>query len=306
MFNKFTTKLSIIAQMQNQQSVLIGTCTMQIYSNNQTLKIVKLDRQEDLQPLKKAYFAQATGPLDGMWHFGFVSMARHFGFLEKGKLVGYCCVDSDGIMLEFYVMPNADIDPSNLFHLLCCDYSSEIGAVKGAVASTAEPLYLGNCLDHLAPAKVIATTFIATKLYTTDLTMQLAKIEDLEDFVCFASANTQLPEDWISGYYANLINRKELWGHWNKGLLLASGECRLFDRHQCDFAELGVIVSMFERSKGLATKVLGFLTQQAESNNLRSICSTETSNIAAHKAILNAGFCVNNKILKFDQVNDSE
>jgi RimJ/RimL family protein N-acetyltransferase len=61
-------------------------------------------------------------------------------------------------------------------------------------------------------------------------------------------------------------------GYWNKGLLLTFGECRLFDRYQYDFAELGVIVSMFERGKGFATQVLGFLTEHAESKNLRSIC----------------------------------
>lgn len=279
---------------------------MHLNSNSQTFKIVKISNEEGLQPLKKAYFAQATAPLDGMWHFGFVPMAKHFGFLEEGKLVGYCCVDNDGIVLEFYVIPSAEINPSSLFNLLCCDYSSEIGVIKGAVASTAEPLYLGNCLDHLAPPKVIASTFIATKNHKTDLTMQVATVEELEGFVKFATANTKLPADWISGYYTNLITRKELWGYWNKGQLLASGECRLFDRYQCDFAELGVIVSMFERSKGLATQVLGFLTEHAKSKNLGSICSTETSNIAAYKAILKAGFCVNNKILKFQCASDTE
>jgi RimJ/RimL family protein N-acetyltransferase len=136
--------------------------------------------------------------------------------------------------------------------------------------------------------------------------MQLAKIEELESFIGFASANTKLPADWISGYYANLISRKELWGYWNEGQLLASGECRLFDLYQSDFAELGVIVSMFERSKGLATKVLIFLTKHANSKGLHCICSTESSNIAAHKAILNAGFSVNNKILKFERMSVQE
>jgi predicted acetyltransferase len=279
---------------------------MHINSDSKTLRVIKIDNLEDLQPLKNAYFAQATAPLDGMWHFGFVSMAKHFGLLQDGSLIGYCCVDHDEVVLEFYVTPNAGIDPSNLFNLLCNNYSNEVGTIKGAVASTAEPLYLGNCLDHLAPPKVIASTFIATKNFKSDLTMQLATIEELHGFVNFAVANTKLPADWISAYYANLIARKELWGHWNKGQLLASGECRLFDRYQCDFAELGVIVSMFERSKGLATQVLGFLTEHAKSKNLGSICSTETSNIAAYKAILKAGFCVNNKILKFQCASDTE
>lgn len=263
------------------------------------LKIVKIDDYADLSEFKRAYFEQATAALDGMWHFGFVSMASHFGFYHHNQLVGFCCVDQQGMVLQFYLAPNLKLQANALFKLLFNNMNQSFEKPRGAVVSTAEPKYLGHCLDHLNFSNVIATTYIITQPQPTNIQMDLAKTDQLATFVDFATANTELPANWITDYYSNLIVRQELWGYWQGSRLFAVGECRKFDNYQQQYAELGVIVNLFERGKGLATKVLCFLVNQANYSDLVAICSTESDNIAAQKAILNAGFSENNKILQF-------
>ncbi|NVP00969.1 GNAT family N-acetyltransferase, partial [Photobacterium damselae subsp. damselae] len=63
------------------------------------LNIKPIDNLEQIHSLKQAYFAQSTAPLDGMWHFGFATMATHYGFYKQDALVGYCCINGDGYML---------------------------------------------------------------------------------------------------------------------------------------------------------------------------------------------------------------
>ena len=43
-------------------------------------RLVYIESLDELSKLKKEYFKKTTSPLDGMWHFGFVPMSKHFGF----------------------------------------------------------------------------------------------------------------------------------------------------------------------------------------------------------------------------------
>lgn len=272
------------------------------------LDIKKITTLNDLSELKTAYFSESTAPLDGMWHFGFVPMSDHFGFYENGKLVGYCALNSEGYLLQFYLVPEANVNIADLFTMIIESNSSVIGEVQGAFVSTAEPQYLSLCLDNSASFKVNTMMYRQNSQASCDfssnqiekLDMSIATQEQLDNFVEFAVSAIGAPKEWLSGYYSNLIARQELWGYWENGNIIAAGECRKFDEHQTQFADLGMIVTQAERGKGLATRVLNFLTQHATSQGLEVICSTESSNIGAQKAIERAGLSSKHRILQFD------
>ena len=257
-----------------------------------------------LSSLKARYFEQSTAPLDGMWHFGFVPMSNHFGFYENESLVGYCCINSDGYMLQFYLSESAETQPKELFTLIADQNSSVIGTVKGAFVSTAEPQFLSLCLDNSTTFKVNALMYQqvtpTSDKVTPTLSLEPATEGQLSSFVAFAAVNMGAPEQWLAGYFGNLINRKELWGYWKDGNLLVSGECRLFDEHQTGYADLGMIVAESERGKGLATRMLISLVKMANTGGLVPICSTESSNIGAQKAIYNAGLSPLNRLVQID------
>ncbi|WP_372882162.1 GNAT family N-acetyltransferase [Psychromonas sp.] len=268
------------------------------------LEIKPIKTLEEISELKKKYFEQATAPLDGMWHFGFVPMSAHFGFYENDAVVGYCCINDDSYMLQFYLSQTAKTQAKELFTLIAEQNSSVIGSVNGAFVSTAEPRYLSLCLDNSSTFKVNALMYqqVAPSITenATGLNLKLACQKQLSEFVAFAVDNIAAPAQWLSGYFGNLIMRQELWGYWKNGKLLATGECRLFDEHQTSYADLGIIVAESERGQGVATRVLGSLVSLANERGLTPICSTESSNLGAQKAIYRAGLAPLNRIIQVE------
>lgn len=267
-------------------------------------RIEKMQKLENLAKLKADYIEQATAPLDGMWLTGFVPMAKHFGIYEKDNLLGYFCVNDDGYLLQYNLDPKHRSRSSELFQSLLDAENAEVGAIKGAFCSTAEPGFLSNCLDCFSSFKVNALMYqVSGQIEPGNESFELIKLSEnsLDDVVNFSHEAIGAPVEWLRGYYSNLISRKELYAHFVEGKIVATGECRKFDSHQSQYADIGVIVSKNERSKGLATKVLMALRTLAEKQNLMPICSTEFENIGAQKAIAKAGFCSTNRIVQFDK-----
>ena len=267
--------------------------------------IKKNESIEQLAELKQQYIDQTTAPLDGMWLTGFVPMATHFGFYENEKLVGFCCINDEGYLLQFYLCPDKQDQAPLLFDSILTQNDLPIGKVIGAFASTAEPQYLLHCLDNFSSFEVNALMHQLEKSAKVVqeqepiLQMTVVQSEQLTELVDFAKTNIGAPEQWLTGYYTNLINRQELFGFWQNGRLLATGESRGYDEYQISYADLGVIVSKSARGKGLATKVLKKLITITEAKGLNPICSTEKSNIGAQKAISRAGFIADNRIIQF-------
>ncbi|MBQ4837860.1 GNAT family N-acetyltransferase [Pseudoalteromonas luteoviolacea] len=268
------------------------------------LKIKKMTQPNELSDLKTAYFNASTGPLDGMWHFGFAPMAQHFGFYESEVLVGFCCINSEKYLLQFYLSEIANTLPSELFTLIINNESKTVGEVKGAFASTAEPQYLSLCMDGSTAHSVNALMYqhCEDKIVreAEEIELILASYDQLNSLVDFAFEAIDAPKEWLTSYYTRLISRDELWYWAINGSIVATGECRLFDEHQTQFADLGMIVSTEHRRQGIATRVLEQLVMIAKRKGLNAICSTESGNIGAQKAIHKAGFKALNRIVQFD------
>ncbi|MCL1048288.1 GNAT family N-acetyltransferase [Shewanella abyssi] len=272
------------------------------------LEIKKVESLVSISELKGQFFALATAPLDGMWHFGFVPMSDHFGFYEDQALVGYCCINADRYMLQYYLSPLAKTRSRELFTLIAQQNSAVIGTVKGAFVSTTEPEYLSLCLDNSTKFVVNSLMYqLSTASITNsdvEINMALATPEMLVPLVAFAVESIGAPEQWLTGYYSNLIQRQELWVSLKGEHIIATGECRKFDDYQTDFVDLGMIVAKNERGQGIATKVLGYLINVATRQGLKPICSTESDNVGAQKAMVRAGLVSNNRLIQIEFIQD--
>lgn len=268
------------------------------------LEIKNIEYLDKLNELKNAYFTKTTSPLDGMWHFGFVPMSKHFGFYVNNALVGYCCINDDGYLLQFHLETNCGTSAQALFSFIAEQNSKVIGEVKGAFVSTAESHYLSLCLDNSPVFKVNALMYLQDSKININqsdsVDMEVATEQQLAEYIKFSTTNIDVSKQWLNSYYGKLIKRKELLGYRKGEQLLAVGECRLFDVHQSKYADLGMIVAQSMRGQGIAKKVLHFLTAYASNKGLQSMCSTESNNIAAQKAISSAGFVSTNRIVQFE------
>jgi len=251
--------------------------------------------------LKRRHIDQCSAPLDGMWLDGFVPQAQHYTFCNSESLVGYCCVNSDGFLLQFYVQESHADQRASLFHSVVTSTISGVTPVRGAFASTAEPHYLSLCLDNFKRHSVHAIMYeLGNNTPPNPSGFQLTPLTSrhLEAAVEFVMKNTGAPEAWLRGYLATLIDRRELTGYWEGDDLIAYGELRKSSGLQPGICDLGVIVDKSRRGTGLATRTLKQLIQNTLARGMQPICSTEKGNIAAQKAICKAGFAARNLILK--------
>lgn len=269
------------------------------------IPIRRIEVLEDLDELKRAYMLRTTAPLDGMWLSGFVPMASHYGFYEDGALTGFCCVNEDGYLLQFFLASAEHRTASETLDAILQPSGPLSTDVRGAFVSTAEPGWLSLCLDRFPVHEVhtlmyqLGDTPPARDDTDERLTLTTMAPEHLEEAVAFAVASIGAPREWLTGYYGNLIDRGELFGSWKSGVLVATGECRGNDVYQKRYADLGVIVAKTERCRGLATRVLKRLVEVCRSTGRHPICSTERTNISAQKAIGRAGFISNHRIVRF-------
>ena len=269
------------------------------------IEVRAISNLEDLQPLKAEYLARTTAPLDGMWLCGFLPLAQHFGLYRGGALAGYVCINDEGYMLQFYICQDQMSEVQVIFADMISGNFAELPEIKGAFASTAEPDYLSLCLDNFSAFEVNALMYQLSRSLEISKnsdplwSLTALRVEHLPEAIEFCIRNIGAPEEWLRGYLSNLIERQEVFGCWQDGELIGTGENRKFDDVQQGYTDVGVIVSEQQRGKGLATWILQQLVGQALAMDLKPMCSTERDNIAAQKAISRAGFIANNRIFQF-------
>ena len=251
---------------------------------------------EALADLKAKYRSTVDAPLDGMWET-FTGMANHFSIRADETPIGYCAVNSEQKMLQFFAVGAANA--SDIFRQALARLN-----VNGAVVSTAETTFLGHCMDyqtsvsehaimyHLADGTISADT-----KFPEGTTFRSLATGDLKTAVDFAATTLGADAGWLESYFGDLISRGELYALLEGDTFIATGECRP-SHTQFGFADVGMIVGKGHRGKGIATNMLRQLIEESTAQGLRPICSTEQSNIPAQKAITKAGFTAYHRILE--------
>lgn len=245
-----------------------------------------------------AYAQAAIAPLDGMWQ-AFAGFADHYAIAHNNALIGYGAVNSDQKLLQFYVAEH--VEPTVVFSQFLAET-----AIRGAVVSTAEPMLLTHALDHCKTTQVNALMYHVPKgrtpengAFPDDMTFLPIPLDALAQAVDFAVATLGADRTWLTGYFTDLIAGEKLFGLWQEGQIIATGECRPSINYP-SFADVGMIVSTNHRRRGLATQMLLKLIEITTEKGLSPICSTERDNIAAQRAITKAGFASYHRILDLD------
>ena len=250
---------------------------------------------EDVAALRQDCLRQLTAPLDGMWE-SFVSMADDYVICRKGKIIGHCSVDAAQKILQFHT-PEVP-DPHASFHQALTTLD-----ITGAVAATCDPHFLSLCLDHQQSVSVNAlmyhlteTTVIEPVTFPPNMDFRAVGFSELETALAFGTETLRADRNWLTSYFTERIEGGELFGLWQNKQLIATGECRP-SKTQKAYTDLGMMVAENQRGKGLATRILRRLLHLSRKRGLIPICSTESGNIAAQKAIIRSGFTSYHRIL---------
>lgn len=247
-----------------------------------------------LKNMKQAHMSHLSAPQDGMWE-SFVEMADHYAILCAGDVIGYCVINGEQQLLQFYVRPEQDARPA--FRRTVTEL-----AVTGAYAATGAPSYLSVCMDMQKSVSVNTIQYCceedslpAAASFAIDAHFRRLTAGELPVVAAFGARAIGADPGWLTAYFSHLIDRAELFGLWQNDRLIATGECRVSES-QKPHADVGMMVSEDHRKQGLATHILRYLRRHCHHEGLRAICSTEVGNIAAQKAIERAGFVSDNRI----------
>lgn len=263
-----------------------------------SIEIVQLESPASLDEPRRRYLASLTAPLDGMWE-AFAGSARQLELRIDGVAAGFACLDAPGRLLQFWVEAPFRRQAAAVF-----DELAGRDDLTGAIVSTADPTFLGVCLD--AQRSIRVHTLLCRHVDGSaipavgDATVALDPVGPDEIAAIVAHQRTALdqdPGDWLVGYTAGLVERGELHALRIDGEIAATGETRVSES-QPPHVDLGVITMRPFRRRGVASHVLARLATRCRTRGLEPICSTTVENVASRRAIGNAGFVVRHRLLE--------
>ena len=119
----------------------------------------------------------------------------------------------------------------------------------------------------------------------------------MDDIARFYRANTEGSGEWIEAFLNARLNREELFVWYDQQALVATGEC-IPSQKQPPYADLGMVVAQSYRGRGLGSSMLIQLKNHCYEAGWKPICSCATDNHASKKAIENAGFISEQRMVK--------
>lgn len=247
-----------------------------------------------VQALKQAHLVSLAAPLDGMWQ-SFADMADQFEIRADDVIVGFCAVNADRQLLQFFCRES--VDPQGAYaHIV------EALGLTGAVVPTCDPAATALAMDHQKTVSVNALMYhhhgaASPASFPDGTALAVLSAQNLKSAVAFAHKTLGASEDWLHSYFSGLIAAGELFGLWLEDILIATGECRASDS-QPAISDVGMVVGTDHRQQGIATNMLRAMVSEATRRGHKAICSTETGNGAAQKAINRAEFICYHRILE--------
>jgi RimJ/RimL family protein N-acetyltransferase len=257
--------------------------------------------------MQQDYLATLTGPQDAYWQEGLIASADHMEIRVGDRPAGYFVQDADNQLMQFHLSSDFQRDAGEIFRQIIDERS-----IKTALAATIEPFYFSLCLDINVEAKVHTLLFsdhvkrepalesISGHVFRPANDDDLAKVLSLftggDEFVDLDTIEAQF--EGPMGYAKMVIEAGILNVLEKDGEILGTAEFRE-RKSWVPYADVGMIVNKNYRRQGIGTFLLCLLKQKAYDQGLKPICSCEAGNVGSQKAIENAGFIADNRVVRF-------
>ncbi len=262
---------------------------------------------EAVADLQTEYLQTLTGPQDAYWQEGLIPAAEHLKIRLDDVVAGYLVQNSENELMQFFLKPNYQRDAVDIFRQM-----QESRSINTALASTIEPFYFSLCLDIQQRARVHTCLFSdhsKVEPVLTSLTghqFRLATEDDLSQVLALFTGGDEFVDlDTIDahfegplGYAKMVIEAGILHVLERNGEILGTGEFRVRNTWP-PYVDVGMIINQKYRRQGIGTYVLGLLKQKAYEQGLKPICSCEAGNIGSRKAVENAGFITQHRVVEF-------
>lgn len=258
------------------------------------MNFIKTDSTKTIEEFRRKLYSELKSPIDAMWDILYIPSSQHYLISNAEETIGYCCVNSEGALLQIYLQNEFRVDMNKVITALITTKT-----MTSASLSTNEPIAFNSCLLQASSQQPNTLCYEYTnEIKQLDVKLKIEDVTSNDIPAVKSFLKEQVGMDDTFGYTANLVTRKELFQVREEGIIVATSECRMSDT-QPHIADLGIIVNRNSQGKGMATKVLQQQVIKVLESGRRPICSTTVDNIASQKAIEKAGFYCSNIIFDF-------
>lgn len=248
--------------------------------------IKKVDK-ENIKEMRKGYYENLTAPMDDMWEEGIIPNGDHFEILDDKISVGYFVLDSEGVIMAFYVKDKSSA--TNIFEFILFEKQ-----IKKAYACTYDPLFYNQC-DKLK--RIVSENSFIYKLGKRvdikppfeNIEIIPGKMEDFEDILNHFIDATSGTKEFLSWYATRIIKANTLIIFRLDDKIIGTGELRPSGSSE-EYATVGMIVAKNFREMGLASYIISVLTKMCEKRGYKALSSTTIDNIASQKTLEKNGY----------------
>lgn len=247
------------------------------------LEFVNLDYAKEVY---KKYFDELEYGIDGYYETRIIN-SKHYSIIDT-DVVGICSIDDENWLTALYVFPENRERYENIFGFIV-----ECSFVKKILFTTKDLLFTSIVKKNKYVLEDQAYNFIMKKSIKTNYEMEYAKIADVETI-----SNTF--GDFVKDYKQK-IKDNQLFVRYERGQLVSLGfydPFKIYEKRAC----IAMKVVESERRKGHGVKVLEFLIQHLQSNNIFVNARCWIKNEASRKTLLKTGFEPTNKLMRIESL----
>ena len=178
--------------------------------------------------------------MDGMWEISVIAPEFFWDIQDGERHAGYFRLGSDNELLRFHLVEDYQARAQEIFRWVVSTYG-----IQQAVTSTIEPQYFSLCLDAQISVALHSYLFrdharVEPPLGLSASVFRRAEKSEFDDITRFYRANTEGSGEWIEAFVHKRLSRGELFGLYDRGALVATGEC-ITSQIQPPYADAGMV-----------------------------------------------------------------
>jgi predicted acetyltransferase len=250
----------------------------------------------ELTILRNEWLDNLTSPQDGMWE-SFRNSAMNWGIVTDDQMIGYASIGEGNQLIQFYISPMYLSDGKVIFE----EFIEKMKITTGIVG-TNNLVYLSIALNFAKELNVNTYLFrnnYEVKIEEKEGELKECQDDDIEKIVNFCHDSMGAPKEWLVGYIAGLIGKREIFSFENDHEIIGTCEIRK-SATAPEFADIGMVVSPDYRRQGYGTYLLNKAKTIAIELGMTPICSCEKNNVGSIKSIHNCGFISLYQLLSVD------
>jgi GNAT superfamily N-acetyltransferase len=212
-----------------------------------------------------------------------------------GNDIGYAIINTDGILIEFFLFDKYASGSTEIFRQLLKELS-----VTEIYCKSFDSLLLSNCLMCSFPYSVIGVLYrdYMEPGVIPDPEIRMTK-SDLSSIGLFKQQDDSIKElfetdDQLTGFITN-ENVFEFYGN---DEFVGCGMVIITNR-DWNYCDLGVWVKPSSRGNKIGSQIILRLREFAIENKLKPSCGCAVENIASQKTIERSGFASRHKLISF-------